>query len=951
MIQKVDHKTAIEAWAKGVVDGEIVASKWVAMACRRYFWEREELYPWSKGEAKGDPESMPYYFNDDFASATLDLFSEVFTHTKGSKWAGKPFAPSPSQAFILWNVFGWKRSDDDRRRFREVYITVARKWGKALALDTPIRTVGGWSTMGALQIGDQVFDENGDTCNVTNTQSWGPRPCYLVEFSSGDPIIADSEHEWLVKPRHQKERILTTEELSRAVTIQRADGGLERKYRVRVPGALVGTRQELPINPYVLGVWLGDGHSRAARFTCSKADQEMVRLVEACGVVVTRQRTPGATSDNWGLSLPGQKGVPGRSFQSQIKRLGLWGDKHIPELFMNGSYGQRLALMQGLMDTDGHISPNGQCEIVQVKRRLAEDIHELANSLGYKPAMGVDRARLEGRDVGPRYRIRFHAFSDEPCFRLSRKKRKLKHRPSRPPRSRTRQIIAVTRVADRPTKCIEVDSPSHLFLAGKSLIPTHNSTFSAAIALLLLFFDDPPEPEAEGYVAATKEDQAKIVHSQAAKMILACDFMKDQAQLFKRQEKYSAIVLDEPPYNGSFFKPLGSDSDKTDGLNPHFVVKDELHEWREHHRGLKEKLETGGGSREQPLDITITTAGDEQSQLWQEQDELCCRILEGCERKEQLSPTTFAFIARLDESQPCECAGTNEECEHCEGTGEIPGDDPYDEVNWAKANPEIGVSPTWDFMRQQATKAKLDKSFERTFKRYHCNIRVRSRLKIIETSQWANCKGVLSDWNGSAFGGFDLGWRNDLASIAAIFPVDDRYEIRHVSFCPRDGRRDLDVEPWLTWIEQGYLIPTGDDTTDVALVREMILQWASDYGVYEWAYDGNNARQLGTELYNDHGIECEPKSQSQSTYNEPIREFMRLLARRKIVHDGDPLLAWAAGNMVVKANARGEWMPDKESSSEKIDPMCALLMGFGLVVDSDGEGGSSVYEESGSMGW
>lgn len=483
------------------------------------------------------------------------------------------------------------------------------------------------------------------------------------------------------------------------------------------------------------------------------------------------------------------------------------------------------------------------------------------------------------------------------------------------------------------------------------------STFVAAICLTLLFFDYPIEVEAEAYVAATKEEQAQIVHTQAVRMCKGHKELNEISTPFKYRDKFKSMVIDVPPYNGSVFKPLGSDSDKTDGLNPSLIVKDELHEWKEHHRDLKAKLETGGGSRLQPLDLTITTAGADDSQLWIEQDTYCVKVLETADTGNCIDERMFSFIARIDETRPCDCGG-KDDCQFCDGSGQIPGDDPLDEGVWKKANPDLGVTPTLDYLQNLAVRAKHDKSFLSDFTRYHANARVRSTFKIISPHAWADCKSENaehdpSEWlSGTIWGAWDLGLEDDLAAIAAVSRIErdgqKRYLVKALGFCPEDAKRDLTREPWASWIEQGLLIPTMGTATDIPTIRKHIVSWRDEFGVGRWAFDPSNSRQLGQELETNHGMEAFKFVQTFGTYNEPIRALLRAIKEQTIEHDGNDLLAWAVCNLVVKRGNRDDMMPDKRKSQEKIDPAVAMLMAFGQCVISPGKK-VSVYKRRGVL--
>ncbi len=472
------------------------------------------------------------------------------------------------------------------------------------------------------------------------------------------------------------------------------------------------------------------------------------------------------------------------------------------------------------------------------------------------------------------------------------------------------------------------------------------SMFASTLLLYCLYYDEPREPEAQAYTIATNKRQARLTFDQACKIILLDpELMVHTRKMFRDAGGYRELnLLDCAPWHGSIAKPLGSDQPHS-GLDPHIIIVDELHEWREHHRELLDTLETGAGARRQPLTVYTTTAGNDDSILWHDRDEWASRVLESNLGENPIGDSYFAFLARLDTEQPCFC-GSVADCQWCNGTGIQPADDVFDPDNWVKANPELGYNPPVSFLETQAEKARESVPAELSFRRYHCNIRVRSLLKVIDPQAWASCAGQLSEWNGNCYGAFDIGTRNDLASIALVRKNGDTWEVMQHSWCPSRADHKLDSEPWVDFVRGGHLTLTAGNTTDLAAVRNQIVEWTYKFGVCGWVADPHNARQLMTELNNDYGVKAEQFIQSPRWYNEPIREFLRLIGRCEIRHDGDKLLSWAAGNLVVRANARGEVMPDKDQSvkeSGKIDPVVSVIMALGYAITT---AYSSEYSES-----
>lgn len=405
--------------------------------------------------------------------------------------------------------------------------------GKALALDTPIPTPAGWSTMGALRVGDQVFDEQGQPCRVTfATPVQSNRLCYEVLFSDGERIVADADHQWSALSRSERRgelprpHVMTTREM--AAGVRTASG--HRNYSIPVAGPLRYAPAKLPLDPYVLGIWLGDGNSRDPVVTLG--DVEIVGHLVATGCQVRPRKGRGTPQYALGPHVGRGQHVPGnarlsgtavaeirsllhagwtgralaaayqvapatishiRSHKSwatlereggmhaALRDLGVLGNKHIPRLYQQAAAEQRLDLLQGLMDADGSITESGYAEYCSTSRRLAEGVFELVAGLGMVPRFKAERATLHGVDVGPRYRVCFRP-TDQPVFRLSRKlqrQRAIRRRA----KVRQRFITAINPVASVPVRCIQVDSPSHLYLAGRACIPTHNTSFAMNLAV------------------------------------------------------------------------------------------------------------------------------------------------------------------------------------------------------------------------------------------------------------------------------------------------------------------------------------------------------------------------------------------------------------------------------------------------------------------------------------
>ncbi|HEV2918451.1 MAG TPA: replicative DNA helicase, partial [Actinomycetota bacterium] len=360
--------------------------------------------------------------------------------------------------------------------------------GKALALDTPLPTPTGWTTMGDVAVGDQLIGAEGrPTTVVATTDVLHGRPCYEVEFSDGTVIVADAQHQWLTEPRASRRSawaaapgynrtrtqrtlpsVTTTEEILATLRCN----GSER----RLNHAVVNTRpldlpaQELPLPPYALGVWLGDGHAAGARITT--ADPEIIVHLEADGLWVV----PGDRS--YSLRLPQRRNHHG-TVQGMLRTLGVLGNKHIPMAYLRASEAQRRLLLAGLVDTDGTVAASGAVQFSVTSRRLAEETRELIVGLGYRCSMTTKPVKERTAASSTAYTLTFSP-TDE-VFRLERKR--LLHKERRGPgRTGKRLITAVRPVPSVPVRCVEVDSADHLYLASRSMVPTHNSTLGLDVA-------------------------------------------------------------------------------------------------------------------------------------------------------------------------------------------------------------------------------------------------------------------------------------------------------------------------------------------------------------------------------------------------------------------------------------------------------------------------------------
>ena len=347
-----------------------------------------------------------------------------------------PFVLHPGE-FVLGSTFEAVSLPDD---------LAGRLEGKALAIGTAVPTVAGWRTMGSLRVGDVVFGIDGQPTPVIAATEimWG-RPCFEVCFSDGQTIVADAGHLWRTTTKSARkhgrpDQVVTTAEIAATLRV-----GQEWNHHVPLAGAARYPEQSLPIDPYVLGVRLGDGTSSKAEITVGRGDDGRMR-------------------DERG------RFVADSSPSSTLRRRGLLDNKLIPLQYLRAAEHQRLALLQGLMDSDGYVDEYGRCEFVSIRECLADGVVELAASLGLRPTNRKKTVSSQGVEHGVAHQVKFTPRI--PVFRLRRKLARL--RTGR--EHRHRAITAVRPVSSYPVRCIQVAAPDGMFLVGRTYIPTHNSS-------------------------------------------------------------------------------------------------------------------------------------------------------------------------------------------------------------------------------------------------------------------------------------------------------------------------------------------------------------------------------------------------------------------------------------------------------------------------------------------
>jgi hypothetical protein len=365
---------------------------------------------------------------------------------------------------------------DTFHKNRFTICKLPRQSGKALFLDTLIPTPNGWTTMGEISVGDKILSPDGSSVSVTmKTETMYNHDCYKIYFDNGEEIIADADHLWEVSSSYWTagKKVITTKQIADAYKkkISNKRGkGVTGSYFIEFPKPLENFMEEdLPIDPYLLGVWLGDGYSSDSRVIAHKNDFEYYK---------TRIQIEHLREDNNCIRFKCAE------LQSKLKENNLLKNKHIPQIYLRSSYESKLELLRGLMDTDGSLKPHTRSfEFYQKNYELVMQVVELLSSMGIKSRIRVKE--IKG--------CLYHTVSfttTERVFNLPRKYNLINNDRLLRPQDKRIYIQKIEKVNSVPVACISVDSDNHLFLCGKTFIPTHNSTVVVSYLLHYAIFND-----------------------------------------------------------------------------------------------------------------------------------------------------------------------------------------------------------------------------------------------------------------------------------------------------------------------------------------------------------------------------------------------------------------------------------------------------------------------------
>lgn len=501
---------------------------------------------------------------------------------------GQPFIPTDRQIEFLAHFYALNHKGGFV--YRQGIRRLSKGSGKGWSLETPIITPSGWRRFGDLAVGDYVFHPSGKPTMVTQVHPIDQWDTWEVELSDGTVLTATGEHlftvdEFVGRAKRRK-RTLDVRTMAReGLTYHRnltkgrtkATKGGVGKFALPETEPLEFPERDLPVDPWVLGYWLGDGSTGNGTATADVDDVPHVR---------ERARAAG-----YELSSLRQKKEGGRARQftilgltKDLRKAGVLHDKHIPEEYLYASVEQRRALIQGLMDSDGYVDKRGAAEYCQVRKQIADGMAFLLRSMGVKVNVCESQAKLHGRVTGPRYRLTFKPYRHHRLVTLPRRADRVQEQRRKPI---PRVIKDVRRVAPIDARCITVAAEDGLYLVGETMVVTHNSPFAAALCLFELLgpcrYDRFDKHAPFGVVAKPMGmplvQVIAVSESQTANtMRMVRAFCNKKSRVARKYDVDPGKTFIETPTGGKLVQ-MTSSATSMEGGEVSFVVGDELEHW------------------------------------------------------------------------------------------------------------------------------------------------------------------------------------------------------------------------------------------------------------------------------------------------------------------------------------------------------------------------------------
>jgi phage terminase large subunit-like protein len=439
-------------------------------------------------------------------------------------------------------------------------------------------------------------------------------------------------------------------------------------------------------------------------------------------------------------------------------------------------------------------------------------------------------------------------------------------------------------------------------------VPRRNgkTTLSGGIAVYLMAADS--EPGAQVYAAATSEKQARYTFDPIKTIAERAPALKGNVKAYTKKITH--------PASGSYFTVVSSVAEAMHGANVHGGIIDELHVHKT--ADLVETIETGTGSRRQPLVVIITTADDgKQESIYDRKRQYVEQLARGVLH----DPDTYGVVWGADED-----------------------DDPYAESTWRKANPGFGVSPSAAYLRGAAAEAQQSPADLAKFLRLHLGIRTKQSTRFLTMQAWDNNAGIVDEEalaGRDTWGGLDLASTSDLCALCWLFPDDETGTLDALwrFWTPEDNLKALDKRTAgaaSRWVREGWLTATPGNVADYDWIREQIRRDRDKFKVRSIGYDPWNASQLTNDLVSERAPMVKVR-QGFATMSPVLKEIQRLVLQGTpevpaLRHGGHPVVRWCVDNLAVAMDPAGNVKPDKANSGDKIDGVSALATAMSEIV-------------------
>lgn len=439
-------------------------------------------------------------------------------------------------------------------------------------------------------------------------------------------------------------------------------------------------------------------------------------------------------------------------------------------------------------------------------------------------------------------------------------------------------------------------------------VPRKNgkSTLSGGIAIYLTCADG--EPGAQVVAAATSERQAGFVFAPIKQLAERAPALKDRVVALKKKIVHKR--------SNSYFECVASVADAQHGANLHGAVIDELHIHKDPE--LVETIETGTGSRTQPLIVIITTADSGKRETIYNRKRT---RIEQLSRRVFTAHTVYGVVWAAEKD-----------------------DDPHDEATWRKANPGYGISPTRAYMRARSDEAKQSPADLAKFLRLHLGIRTKQETKFLLLTAWDRNAGMVDEQafaERDTWGGLDLASTSDLCALCWLFPDDETGTLDAVwrFWTPEDNLASLDKRTAgaaSRWVREGFLTKTPGNVADYDFIKEQIRRDRDTFKVKSLGYDPWNASQLTNDLVSERAPMVKVR-QGFQTMSPVLKEIQRLTLQGTpeapaLRHGGHPVVRWCVDNLAVVMDPAGNVKPDKANSNDKIDGVSALATAMAEII-------------------